>query len=138
MAAGATSPGGAWLQSDNLRSFNFGTWANRIDLGGWTLLPGLCDAHLHLFHEARRRLRVDLAGLARRAETVSERLLVELAASPGAVIHADPDRLREIIAALLDNAIRYTPAGGEVGLRVDTLDSGTVELRVHAGLRATA
>ncbi|MCA9554248.1 MAG: hypothetical protein KC933_29705 [Myxococcales bacterium] len=51
-------------------------------------------------------------------------LTLELAASPGAVIHADPDRLREIIAALLDNAIRYTPAGGEVGLRVDTLDAG--------------
>ena len=39
-----------------------------IDLSGWTLLPGLCDAHLHLFGEAQRRLRVDLAGLTDREE----------------------------------------------------------------------
>ncbi len=42
--------------------------ARGLDLGGWVLLPGLCDAHLHLFHEARRRLRVDLSGIVRRAE----------------------------------------------------------------------
>lgn len=39
-----------------------------LDLGGLTLLPGLCDAHLHLFGEAHRRARVDLAGIRRREE----------------------------------------------------------------------
>ncbi len=51
--------------------------ANALDLSGWTLLPGLCDAHLHLFHEARRSIRVDLAGLERREE-----LWERLAAAP--------------------------------------------------------
>ncbi len=39
-----------------------------LDLSGLTLLPGLCDAHLHLFGEAQRRARVDLAGIERREE----------------------------------------------------------------------
>ena len=47
--------------------------ARGFDLSGWTLLPGLCDAHLHLFHEARRRVRVDLTGVDRREE-IWERL----------------------------------------------------------------
>lgn len=55
--------------------------ARVLEFSGWTLLPGLCDAHLHLFHEARRRLRVDLSGLSRRAE-LWERL--EAAAAGGA------------------------------------------------------
>ncbi len=42
--------------------------APSLDLGGLTLLPGLCDAHLHLFGEAQRRARVDLAGMSRREE----------------------------------------------------------------------
>jgi predicted amidohydrolase YtcJ len=54
--------------------------ARCLDLTGWVLLPGLCDAHVHLFHEARRRLRVDLSGLGRRAE-----LWERLAAAAGAV-----------------------------------------------------
>jgi predicted amidohydrolase YtcJ len=44
-----------------------------VDLKGWTLLPGLCDAHLHLFHEARRSLRVELGGVNGREELL-ERL----------------------------------------------------------------
>ncbi len=39
-----------------------------LDLSGLTLLPGLCDAHLHLFGEAQRRARVDLAGIRHRQE----------------------------------------------------------------------
>lgn len=42
--------------------------APSLDLSGFTLLPGLCDAHLHLFGEAQRRARVDLAGISRREE----------------------------------------------------------------------
>jgi len=47
--------------------------AASLDLSGLTLLPGLCDAHLHLFGEAQRRLRVDLSGMDRR-ELLWERL----------------------------------------------------------------
>ncbi len=56
----------------------------RIALDGWTLLPGLCDAHFHLWHEARRGLRVNLGGIRRRGE-LEERLA---AADPGAPLLA--------------------------------------------------
>ncbi|MBM4118293.1 amidohydrolase family protein [bacterium] len=59
--------------------------ARALDLSGWTLLPGLCDAHLHLFHEARRRLRVDLSGVRRRSE-LWERLQASAAESAGPLI----------------------------------------------------
>jgi len=45
-----------------------GPGAPVVSLDGWCLLPGLCDAHLHLFHLARARLAVDLAGTVRRDE----------------------------------------------------------------------
>lgn len=31
----ATSPGGSWLQSEHLRAFNLGTWADRTNAAGW-------------------------------------------------------------------------------------------------------
>jgi len=42
--------------------------APSFDLSGLTLLPGLTDAHLHLFGQAQRRMRVDLSGISRREE----------------------------------------------------------------------
>ncbi|MBN2172001.1 MAG: amidohydrolase family protein [Candidatus Krumholzibacteriota bacterium] len=45
-----------------------GSDAPVVPLDGWCLLPGLCDAHLHLFHLARARLAVDLAGTAQRGD----------------------------------------------------------------------
>ena len=87
--------------------------ARRIDLGGWTLLPGLCDAHLHLFHEARRRLRVDLAGLARRAE-LWERLAAAPADGPVIAVgwdESDWDDPRFPTRAELDALFPGRPAG---------------------------
>jgi signal transduction histidine kinase len=43
-------------------------------------------------------------------------------AGPGAArVSADPDRLREILDNLLDNALRHTPAGGSVSVTVTTV-----------------
>ena len=36
-----------------------------------------------------------------------------------AAVWADPDRLRQVLSALVDNGIRHTPAGGEVVLSVE-------------------
>ena len=55
--------------------------ATILDLSGWTLLPGLCDAHLHLFHQARRALRVVLSGLLHRSE-IWDRLAAGAATGP--------------------------------------------------------
>ncbi|MCP4548306.1 MAG: amidohydrolase family protein [bacterium] len=52
-----------------------------IQLAGWTMLPGLCDAHQHLFHQARRSLRTVLAGIKSRSE-VGERLRAASAGGP--------------------------------------------------------
>jgi len=68
---------------------------------------------------------VDPVGLARELE----RLLGQRAAAAGVHLSFDVDEgtrivadraaLREMLEALLDNALRYTPRGGRAGLRVD-------------------
>jgi signal transduction histidine kinase len=44
-------------------------------------------------------------------------------------VQADPDRVQQVLANLLSNARKYTPAGGEIRLSVRTVD-GAVELAV--------
>ena len=54
------------------------------------------------------------AGFEARAATGGVTLAVD---APGVLaVDADPDRLRQIVTALLDNALRHTPAGGSVRL----------------------
>ncbi len=75
----------------------------------------------------RRRLDVrDLldsiaAGFEARAAGSSVEL--SISAPEGLAVDADPDRLRQIVGALLDNALRHTPEGGSV--RVVAVDSTT-------------
>ncbi len=56
-----------------------------------------------------------LRGLSRLADECGVRL--ELNGSPAAV-SGDPDRLRQLVAILVDNAIRHSSAGGAVGVHV--------------------
>jgi signal transduction histidine kinase len=66
----------------------------------------------------------DLAALARAAAElyaeVAEAKPLTLAVEAGAAVPvlADPTRLRQAIANLVDNAMKYTPAGGRVTVRV--------------------
>ena len=54
---------------------------------------------------------------------------LDAALETGARVHVDPDRMGQVLANLLDNALRHTPAGGRVSLRcTDTGD--WVELAV--------
>jgi signal transduction histidine kinase len=66
---------------------------------------------------------VDLAGLVR--DTVATASLaqdeVRLVADVGSartIVRADGERLRQVVANLVDNAVKYSPAGGEVAVRV--------------------
>jgi two-component system sensor histidine kinase BaeS len=54
------------------------------------------------------------AGFEARAAATSVKLSVE--ARDGIIVEADPDRLRQMLGALIDNALRHTPEGGQVRL----------------------
>jgi two-component system phosphate regulon sensor histidine kinase PhoR len=81
--------------------------------------------------------RVDVAAL---ANDVAESLRVQLAneislrveAAPNSVpgVDVDPTKLRRVLLNLLENAIKYSPEGGPVVLRVDA-ENGRLRLRVH-------
>ncbi|HSC92529.1 MAG TPA: GAF domain-containing protein [Gaiellaceae bacterium] len=54
-----------------------------------------------------------VAGQEQSAAGNGHRFVVELPDEPLAA-HADPDKLRQVLANLLDNAVKYSPAGGTV------------------------
>lgn len=45
-------------------------------------------------------------------------------------IHADPDRLARVLGNLISNSLRYTPAGGEIGLKAQAEDGTAVKIAV--------
>src|SRR5256886_16673587 len=72
-----------------------------------------------------QRVAVRLDDLAR--EIVAElvpladagRIDLGVSAAPPAGVHGDPDALRTLLRNLVDNAVRYTPAGGRVDVAVE-------------------
>ena len=89
--------------------------------------------HLHLERrpvDARKVLDSVAAGFEARAAAGVIKLSVE--APEDLLVDADPDRLRQVIGALVDNALRHTPEGGSVRLTaadVTAADGPTVPRR---------
>lgn len=70
-----------------------------------------------------------LDGLHRRIE--EKDLTVERAAPMGRLVSIDPALVRRLVDHLLDNAVRYTPVGGRIGVRVEPATSPGVHLVVE-------
>ena len=50
---------------------------------------------------------------------------------PELLVRADPDRLRQVLDNLLDNAIKYSPPGGRVEILAYPVENHRVQVRVH-------
>jgi two-component system sensor histidine kinase BaeS len=48
------------------------------------------------------------------ARAAADQVKLSVQAQDGIIVEADPDRLRQMLGALVDNALRHTPAGGAV------------------------
>ena len=53
------------------------------------------------------------------------RIDLGVSAAQPASVYADPDALRTLLRNLVDNAVRYTPAGGRVDVSVEELAGAT-------------
>lgn len=84
------------------------------------LLARLDSAELPL-----RRSSVELGAIVRAAAesfaplAAAAGLALAVDVAPGLMIDADPDRIRQVVRILLDNAIAYTPAPGSVWVAVE-------------------
>ncbi len=75
-----------------------------------------------------QRVPMDLSEAAREAGRVATQLAAEAGIEfqeriDGAMpVNGDPERCREVLLILLDNAVKYTPQGGRVMLRTERID----------------
>jgi PAS domain S-box-containing protein len=100
-------------ESDRLaRIVNDILWASRLDSGQMGVAIVSCDA---------AQLTNNVVG-AVRARAPSDVELVVDAAEKLPPVAADPDKLRQVLTNLVDNAVKYSPDGGSV--RVDLTQSG--------------
>jgi signal transduction histidine kinase len=109
-------------ESDRLaRIVNDILFASRIESGTMQTTIERCDVV-----ELARTV-VDAA-----AQYVPPNVSLTLAAAPETpAAAADPDKVQQVIANLVDNAIKYSPHGGSVAVAIDHADEGLVRVCVR-------
>ena len=108
-------------ESDRLaRIVNDILWASRLDSGQMGIAIESCDA-AKLVRQVADALRSHVA-------PAGVTLVVE-AADDLAPVAADPDKLRQVVTNLVDNAVKYSPEGGRVLLAVSQTGN-RIRLRV--------
>jgi two-component system phosphate regulon sensor histidine kinase PhoR len=88
---------------------------SRIESGRWSPAPAPVDAA-----SLAREAWASLAGRTRTRE-----IGFDVESPEGTIVTADADALRQVVTNLLDNAVRYTPAGGRITCRIVPNGTGT-------------
>ena len=96
-------------EADRLaRIVNDVLWASRLDSGIVPFAIDECDAA----EVVRGVVEIQQIHIPSRIELV-------LDASPSARVTADPDRLRQVLNNLVENAVKYSPDGGRVEVTLE-------------------
>ena len=96
-------------ESDRLvRTVNAILWASRLDMDALATTIEPCDARA-LVGDVVDAQRAHLPGHLRLEVAVDREL---------PLVAADPDKVRQVLVNLLDNAVKYSPDGGEVRLEL--------------------
>ncbi len=70
------------------------------------------------------------------AEAKGLELILDVAAAVPPVLVGDPNRIRQILHSLVDNAVKFTPAG-EIALTLELTDGGDADVELSCTVRDT-
>lgn len=111
-------------QTKSLRAMDDCVRRLRATLDNLIDVTGLETGRMRFFHREYDFLDTIRRAVAAYADTFADRQLTLLEETPRGPLPAygDPDRLARATSQLLDNASKFTPAGGVVGVRVRALE----------------